>query len=67
MMAVRIRYTAECECGGTMAMNELDLTQSGSDIVIDLDVLGDFTMQCNTCFEEAFVPNISDHIQGVER
>jgi hypothetical protein len=66
-MAIRIKYIADCDCGGTMSMNELDLTQSGSDVVINLDMLGDFTIQCGTCFDEAFVPNISDLIQDVER
>jgi hypothetical protein len=64
-----IKYTAECvsDCGGTMSLTELDLTQEpGGKVVIDLDLLGDMTIECDTCNTTAFVPNLSDYIEEVE-
>ena len=67
-MPLLIKYTAECECGGTMTSTELDLTQEGGDrMTINLDMLGDFTIECGDCDDVAFVPNVSDLIEGVEK
>lgn len=66
-MALNIQYRSECTCGGNFIMNELDLTQDpGERVVIDLDALGEFTMECDNCEDRVFVPNIGDLIEGEE-
>lgn len=68
-MSLIITYTAECvsDCGGTMSCVEMDLTQEpGGKVEIDLDMLGDMTLECNTCHTTAFLPNLSDYIEEVE-
>jgi hypothetical protein len=67
-MPLLIKYTAECDCGGTMTSTELDLTQDGGDrVTINLDMLGDFTIECGACGDEGWVPAISDLIMDVEK
>jgi len=67
MMPLLIKYTAECECGGTMTSTTLDLTQEGGDrVVIDLDMFGGFTIECGQCNDQCWVPELSDHIVDVE-
>lgn len=66
-MALRIKYTGDCDCGGTMSSTTLDLSQDpGEEVVIDLDILGEFTIKCGECGDESFVPNISDYIVDSE-
>jgi hypothetical protein len=62
-----IKYTTACDCGGTMSSTEMDLTQEpGGKVEIDLDWLGDMTLECNNCSDSAFLPAISDYIEDVE-
>ncbi|ALY10579.1 hypothetical protein FDH86_gp044 [Arthrobacter phage Tank] len=63
-MALRIIYKTECDCGGEMVSVTHDLTQSGEDgtVTIDLDMLGDMTLICNKCDDQAFLPNVGDTI-----
>jgi hypothetical protein len=66
-MALLIKYTSECECGGKFTMNTLDLTQEpGERVVIDLDMLGGVTMECDSCDDRVFLPELSDLIEDVE-
>lgn len=66
-MSLIIKYTAECNCGGTMTCTELDLTQEpGGKVVINLDMIGDMTIECDMCQDRAFVPNITDYIEDIE-
>ena len=66
-MSLIIKYTTECECGGEMSCVEMDLTQEpGGKVVIDLDMIGDMTLECDTCHTSAFLPDISDYIQEIE-
>jgi hypothetical protein len=51
-----------------MTSTELDLTQDGGDrVTINLDMLGDFTIECGACGDEGWVPAISDLIMDVEK
>jgi len=66
-MALLIKYEAECACGGTMGSSEVDLSQeAGHRVTINLDMLGDFTIECDRCGDQMWVPAISDHMQDVE-
>jgi len=66
-MSLIIKYEAECECGGTMRCTELDITQEpGGTVVINLDMLGDMTIECDECHDRMWVPNLADHMEDVE-
>ena len=40
-MPMHIKYTAECECGGTMVCRELNLTQeAGDEVEITIEGIG---------------------------
>jgi hypothetical protein len=66
-MALWIKYTAECDCGGTMSTKELDLSQEpGEKVEINLDMLGDFVLECNKCDDRTYVPQIMDYAENLE-
>ena len=66
-MSLIIKYTSECDCGGTMSCAELDLSQEpGGKVEVNLDMIGDMIIECDTCHDRAFVPNLADHIEDVE-
>jgi hypothetical protein len=51
-----------------MTSTELDLTQEGGDrVTVNLDMLGDFTIECGDCGDVGWVPAISDLIMDVEK
>lgn len=67
-MGLIIKYTSECSCGETMTSATADLTQnSGSVVEIDLDMLGDMTLECEACGNSYYVPAMSDYIEEVDR
>lgn len=60
-MPLLIKYTAECDCGGRYELTELDTTQEpGGTVQIDLDLLGEFTLECTGCNDRLHVPPVSD-------
>jgi hypothetical protein len=62
-----IKYVAECNCGGTMSCTELDLSQEpGGKVEVNLDMLGDVVIECDTCHDRAFVPDLSDYITDID-
>jgi hypothetical protein len=66
-MSLRIKYTAECGCGGTMSSTTLDLSQDpGPEVEINLDMLGGMVIECSDCADRAYVPDLSDYIEDVE-
>ncbi|UOD80329.1 hypothetical protein [Paenarthrobacter ureafaciens] len=66
-MSLRITYTTSCDCGGEMTSTTLDLSQSPSDsVIIDLDMIGDMTLTCGSCDDQAFLPDLGDYIQDVD-
>jgi len=66
-MSLIIKYEAECECGGTMSCTELNLTQEpGGQVVINLDMFGSMTIECDKCHDQMWVPAISDYMEDVE-
>ena len=66
-MALLIKYTSECGCGGKFTSNTLDLTQDpGERVVIDLDLLGGIILECDSCEARVFLPELSGLIEDVE-
>jgi hypothetical protein len=66
-MSLIIKYTSECDCGGTMSSTTLDLSQEPDGMVeVNLDMLGDMIIECDMCQGRAFVPDLSDYIEDVE-
>ena len=66
-MSILIKYTQECDCGGEMSCTELNLTQvPGGTVEISLDLLGEMTIECDTCHRRAYVPGIADYIEDIE-
>jgi hypothetical protein len=66
-MSLLIKYTAECECEGTMSSTTLDLSQDpGEKVEINLDMVGDMVLQCDSCGDRAYVPDLGDLIENVD-
>lgn len=66
-MSLRIKYTSECDCGGTMSSTTLDLSQDpGPEVEINLDMLGGMEIECNKCGDRAYVPDLSDYIEDID-
>jgi hypothetical protein len=66
-MSLLIKYTSECECGGTLRSTTWDMTQNpGGAVEIDLDMLGDMVIECLECGKKVYVPDLSDHMEEVE-
>jgi DNA-directed RNA polymerase subunit RPC12/RpoP len=66
-VSLLIKYTSECECGGTLSSRTLDLSQNpGGEVEVDLDMLGEMVIECSECGRKVFVPDLSDYMEEVE-
>lgn len=66
-MALQIKYTSECECGEQLSMLTLDLSQNpGTQVEINLDMVGEFTLECGYCRRNYYVPALSDYIMEAD-
>jgi DNA-directed RNA polymerase subunit RPC12/RpoP len=67
-VSLLIKYTSECNnCGGTMSSTTLDLTQNpGETVEVNLDMLGDMTVECPACGHSAYIPGLADYIEDDE-
>ena len=67
-MALRFRYSVDCECGGRLSATSMDLDQGPGQfyIDIDLDMIGDMVLECDYCVSQVFVPSLSDMIMDMD-